>query len=130
MKGCQARSRRLDEGQTRPWAHSVSSVPKDRSLLPLQRGVQGGMRMWRAPSTAENETACAASPESWPFAKETDAHSNGRPARHALIARGHGHTMHRGRYPVARIDSLASPTITFPGGPAMLQGDRPIRGAG
>jgi hypothetical protein len=37
----------------RPCAHSSSRAPKKRSSLPFQRGVYGGMRMWRAPSLVE-----------------------------------------------------------------------------
>src|SRR3954454_18956809 len=48
MNDDRARSRVVLSGQTRPCAHSVSSVPKKRSIFPFQRGVRGGMRMWRA----------------------------------------------------------------------------------
>src|SRR3954466_11000636 len=47
MNDERARSRVVLLGQTRTCAHSVSSVLKKRSILPFQRGVRGGMRMWR-----------------------------------------------------------------------------------
>src|SRR4051794_41316540 len=49
MNDDRARSRVVLSGQTRPCAHSVSRVLKKRSIFPFQRGVRGGMRMWRGP---------------------------------------------------------------------------------
>src|SRR4051794_41546889 len=51
MNDDRARSRVVLSGQTRPCAHSVSRVLKKRSIFPFQRGVRGGMRMWRAPGS-------------------------------------------------------------------------------
>jgi hypothetical protein len=51
MNDDRARSRVVLLGHTRPCAHSVSRVLKKRSIFPFQRGVRGGMRMWRAPSS-------------------------------------------------------------------------------
>jgi hypothetical protein len=39
MNDDRARSRRAELGQMRLRAHSVSSVPKNLSILPFQRGV-------------------------------------------------------------------------------------------
>src|SRR4051794_41241018 len=52
MNDDRARSRVVLSGQTRPCAHSVSTVLKKRSIFPFQRGVRGGMRMWRGAGAA------------------------------------------------------------------------------
>src|SRR3954469_10442483 len=51
MNDDRARSRVVLSGHARPCAHSVSRVLKKRSIFPFQRGVRGGMRMCRAPSS-------------------------------------------------------------------------------
>jgi hypothetical protein len=52
MNDDSARSRVVEPGQVRLCDHSRRAVPKKRSILPFQHGVQAGVRICLAPSWA------------------------------------------------------------------------------